>query len=716
MADTDFNGPALNQLPMPAQGVRQQLPGREDTAASTMPLIQVENADQTMSRMKAEDQARETANQDFQANPVVVALANYIDTCRRRAADARRTSGVEERLIDAMRRRKGEYEPARVAEFKRVGQLPIWMGLTEVKCLALEARLAEAYSSDDGRPPFTIAPTPKPDLGEDVIAQIVKETEARAAQDIQAGAAPMTQAELWQFSKRYAEEMRAAMLAQIDAQAKEAAGAMQDKIDDQLEEGGFEDCMTVFRSMLITYGTAIVEGPVLRRTRVMVGFDAQGGAPVMIDRIVMAFDVVNPLDFYPAPYAQDCNDGYNVTRVRFSRQGLSSIKGTSGVIDAAVDTVLNLYGMQGLRTEQTADMQRRSLQDQQTAFSEDDTIEGWVFRGCVQGRMLIEADPRMLMAGVKPLQDYDIKAVMVGTNVIKVALNSDPTYQRDIFKAVLYPVAGSFWGRGVPERMKDLQDMCNACARALVYNMAFSAGPQYAIDMTQVPPSESLTQSYPGKLWKFAYRQGETRKPLEFFVVPNVAQQLQAIYDRYEAMADERILPAYSYGNDRAAGAAQTAAGLSMLMAASDVGNKRVVREIDRTVIKPLIKRVWFYNMVYDPDPTIKGDMEVCVRGATGHMLKAQQAAVLANFLSMTGASEIDLNIIGKRRRANALRILASRMGETGEQLVPTDDEMAARDQAEAQAIAAQQAQAQAQAKAQAQASQQAQQPQGVPA
>lgn len=694
MPDYDFNGPPTNPVATPPAG--QSMPLGAD--APTMSLLRVENATQAMQRISEEDRARDAANQQVQAQPVVVALAAHILKCRQRAADARRTSGVEERLLDAQRRRRGEYAPGREAEFKQSGQLPIWMGLTEVKCLALEARLAEAYTTDDGRPPFLCTPTPIPDLGEDMQRQVVTETMRRVQQDMQAGSAPMSPDEIWQFYRQYSADIREAVLAQQQEIAKLRAQAMQDKIDDQLTEGEFDDCLTVFRSNLITFGTSIIEGPILRWATRMVGFDGQTGAPIIIKKIVMSFDVVNPIDFYPAPHATDCNDGYNLVRVRYSREGLVAIKGTDGVINAAVDSVLALYGQTGLRSEQTPDMTRRMLSDQQAAFSEDDTIEGWVFRGCVQGRMLIEADPALILAGVKPLQEYDIKAVVVGNSVVKVAVNSDPTYQRDVFKAALYPVSGSFWGKGVPERMKDLQDMCNACARAIVRNMAESAGPQWGIDMTQVPASEALTQSFPGKVWKFAYRQGETRKPLEFFLVPSVVEKLQALYDRYEAMADERILPAYSYGNDRAAGAAQTAAGLSMLMAASDVGNKRVVREIDRTVIKPLIKRVWFYNMLYDPDPSIKGDMEVQVRGATGHMLKAQQAANLGQFLAMTANPE-DMAIIGRRRRANALRLLAGRMGEMGEKLIPDDKEMEQREQIEA-AVAQQQAIMQQQAAA----------------
>lgn len=702
MAENTFDTPTANLAPMPPQG----MPIGADTPM--MRMLSVENAEQAMKRQNEEDRARDAANTQVQAKPVVVALGAHIDTCRQRAADARRTSGVEQRLIDAMRRRRGEYEPGKEAELKKIGQVPVWAGITEVKCLGLEARLAEAYQTDDGRPPITVEPTPMPELPDDVVAQIVNTVEQQAAQDIQTGAAPMTKAELWQVANAYASRMREMMLAQMDKATMDAAAAMQKKIDDQLVEGQFDDAMSVFRSNLVTFGTSIIEGPVLRRKKQIVGYDPQTMRLKIEDRVQMSFEPVNPLDFFPAPHATDCNDGYNLIRVRFSRAGLISMKGTAGVIDAAIETVLSLYGQSGLRTEQPSDMSRRSLEDKQIAFTDDDTIEGYVFRGSIQGRMLIEADPRMLMDGVKPTAEYDIKAITIGPHVVKIALNSDPTGARDVFKACLYPVSGSFWGRGVPSRMAEIQDICNTAARQIVKNLAESAGAQWMIDMTQVPPSEALSQSFPGKLWKFAFRPNETRKPLEIFIVPAIFERIQAVYDRWEAMADERILPAYSYGSDRAAGAAQTATGLNMLMAASDVGNKRVVREIDRCVIKPLVERVWLYNMLYDEDQAIKGDTKVAIRGATGHMLKSQQASVLAQFLQMTN-NPTDLTIIDRPRRANALRILAARMGETGKDLVPSAEEIIAKMEAEAAAVAQQQA-------AVAVAPEGAAQPQGAPA
>ncbi len=48
---------------------------------------------------------------------------------------------------------------------------------------------------------------------------------------------------------------------------------------------------------------------------------------------------------------------------------------------------------------------------------------------------------------------------------------------------------------------------------------------------------------------------------------------------------------------------------------------------IDRDCIEPMITSMWTYNMLYDPDPSIKADCKIIAKGAEGILQKEQAQA-----------------------------------------------------------------------------------------
>jgi hypothetical protein len=250
------------------------------------------------------------------------------------------------------------------------------------------------------------------------------------------------------------------------------------------------------------------------------------------------------------------------------------------------------------------------------------------------------------------------------------------------------------------EIMRDVQKAANAAVRSLIVNMGQASGPQASLDdASRLHPADD-GRMRPWKLWMFNNSSNSSSSPIRFFNVASNAMELLAVYDRFARIADEVTgVPAYSYGSDAVAGAGRTMGGLSMLMGAAARGIKQVVTNIDRDVIEESVERLFVWNMLFNEDENIKGDVVIKARGVSALLVKEQVAQKRMELLAAT-ANPIDAQIMGPEGRANIIRRTAQSLDMDGSDLVPSDAEIRQRElmaQMQQQA-AAQAAQQQAQA------------------
>lgn len=630
------------------------------TTPARSALLSVRSADEV--------RAREEAAKNLVPSPVILQLASYIDKRYQEARNERQSSGVDDKLIEAVRLRKGVYAPDKLESIKAAGQSDIFLLLTEEKCAGAESWIGDVLLPSDGKP-WGLTPTPIPDLPEEMIQRVIAETMAAVQQDIASGYGQPDPRVIAEFAFNRREEY----LARIRDFAKQAAERMETKIDDQLVESKFMDVFDDFLKDVVTFGTGIIEGPLLRKY-VAKRWGA-GGQLYISTQLRLEFDRVSPFDFFPSPGAMSPQDGYCCHRLRNSRRQIENLKGLAGVNDAAVDKVLTEYGRTGLQSQQYTDYERARLGDQTLNYRKEEIIEGVKFKGCVQGSMLIEWGVK----GLDPLREYEIQAIKFGDTVVRTMLNPDPLYRRNYFKAVYEPVIDSFWGRGVPHLMKDIQDTCNAAARSLVWNMGLCAGPQVFIDdVNRIPRDQDVTTMYPGKIWQFQNTNVgiRTNDPIQFKQIESRAQEFLEIIEKFSSKADTRTrIPAYAYGSDQIAGAGQTASGLSMLMNNASRSIKRILAGFDRDLIKPIIEAMYDWNMLYDPDPMIKGDVNIVARGAMSIMVRETKLVKIQEFLRDT-VSPTDTLIVDVERRRNLIAEQAKELGMPIDEVVVPKEEL----------------------------------------
>lgn len=582
---------------------------------------------------------------------------------------------VQDRMLKCMRQRNGEYDAETLAEIRKQGGSEIYMMLTATKCRAAKSWITDIEVPAGDRA-WLLEPTPIPDLPPEQAQAVQEAATLKFREMMSQGEAPPDPKVWLEMMQQAQEEARRA----AEKHAEQAMERMSRRMDDQLTEGGWVAAIESFIDDLVTFPAAVIKGPVVRnRPTLKWGPDFE---PVQANELRVEFERVSPYDVYPSPYATSPQEGDFIERVRLSRRSLYQAQGIPGYSAENIRLVLEEYGRGGLREWIWRDYERSHLEgrDSTVELHDPDTVDGLHFWGSAQGVMLLDWGlPPELVPDV--LAEYEIEAILIGRHVIRVRLNDDPLMRRPYYKASFHQLPGAFWGKAVPELIADIEQVCNSTARALVNNQAIASGPQVEVYMNRLADGQNVTSMYPWKIWQMKDELGgSNNRAISFFQPNSISAELLAVYEQFERRADDATqIPRYAYGNERVGGAGSTMGGLQLLLNSVAKGIKEVVMQIDLGVIVPAIEQLYTFNMLYDQDPSIKGDAKVRARGATALIAKDQQSQRREQFLAQT-ANPIDMSIIGLEGRAVVLREQAKAL-DLPDAIVPEAHELRERQQ-----------------------------------
>jgi hypothetical protein len=625
----------------------------------------------TMKSIKQlQDESRAEAQRANSA-PVIQALAGYIRKQWTTAMMAKQMT-AEIRMLKSVRARRGEYDPDKLAQLREQGSSTIYMMLTSNKCRAASSWLRDTLITAAEEKPWTIAPTPSPELPPNQVQQIMAQAQAEVQQLWMAGTPPTDQ----QVRERLLEMKDIAMSHMKDI-AKRSAERMEVKMNDQLTEGNWNKAFSDFLDDITTFPSAFLKGPVVRnrpRLKWVPGQNGQFDLDVQ-DELVLEWERVDPFNIYPAPDASDVDDGYLIERHKLQRSDLTALIGVEGYSEDAIRAVLDQYGKGGLRDWIYVDMNKAAAEGKSTMGVQQnpsELIDALQFWGNVQGQLLLDwgMSPEEVP---DPLMDYSIEAWVIGSWVIKAVVNPDPLGRKPYYKASYEEVPGAYWGNSVADLCRDTQDVCNAAARSLVNNMSISSGPQVVYNIDRLPQGENLTQLYPWKVWQVTSDPlAGSQPPMQFFQPSSLANELMAVYEKFAILADEYTgIPRYMTGDAPTGGASRTASGMSMLMSNAGKSIKQVISIIDENVIRPVIERLYFYNMRYSDDPDLKGDVNIVARGAVSLIIKEQAMQRQNQFLQIALSSPIAQQVVGIEGIAELLRQAAKTLDLNPDNIVP---------------------------------------------
>lgn len=598
---------------------------------------------------------------------VVTGLVSLLD--RHWAAAKTAKLQVEQEMLEAVRAKSGRYSVDKEKELAAQGGSTIYMMLFASKARQAKALLADVMVGSGAEKPWTLSPSPKPDLPPSDVTQIVQAVHQLVVKAEMSGM-PMDVETIKQLLR----DGRDRLEAQIMAQARDEAKRAETALEDDLVEGDYLQAMDEFLDDLTTFKSAFIKGPVIQMEPVLKWLPTENGTkkPEVTYVKRKKWFRVDPFMMYPAAWAKSVQDAYLFERHRLSRGDLSALIGVDGYSEDAIRAALDEHGQGGLHEWLMIDNAKATAENRNTTINaaNNDLIDALQYWGSVSGKMLREWGMKGITDDAK---EYPVELWRIGQHIIKCVINQDPLYRRPYYSDGYSRIPGAFWHNSLYDLIKDCVDMCNSAARALANNLGISSGPQVGVNIDRIAPGEDVSEMYPWKIWQFSQDpMGSTAQPITFFQPQSNAQELMAVYDKFVLMADEYSgIPRYMTGTEGTPGAGRTASGLSMMVGNASKVIKALVSSIDIRVTDPVLKRLFDWKLQFDPEFEYRGDPNIVPRGALSLQVKEAANQARLQFLQST-MNPIDMQIIGPGGRAALLREAAKSLNMNTDDVVPS--------------------------------------------
>jgi len=403
-----------------------------------------------------------------------------------------------------------------------------------------------------------------------------------------------------------------------------AAKKMEKKIHDQLQESG---ATTHLRSMafeMALLGTGAMKGA-FAVDKEYPNWNEDGEYDPIV-KTVPECEHVSIWDFYPDPEAKSMDDAeYVVQRHKMSRTQLRKLKSRPYFMDDSVQMAIDKG------PDYTQKYWEMTMEDDDTQPTSErwEVLEFW---GYVDTKLLEEHGVD-IPSELSDLDEVNCNVWVCNGEVLRFVLNPfKPT--RIPYYAVPYEHNPySFFGVGIAENMDDTQTLMNGFMRMAIDNAALSGNLIIEVDETNLVPGQDLSV-YPGKIFR---RQGGAPGQAIFGTkFPNVAGENMQLFDKARVLADESTgFPSFAHGQTGVQGVGRTASGISMLMSAANGSIRTVVKNVDDYLIRPLGKAFFAFNMQFDFDEEIRGDLEVHASGTESLMANEVRSQRLMQFLQV---------------------------------------------------------------------------------
>lgn len=616
----------------------------------------------------------------MQNTPVIQGLASHVRTRWESARIAKRH--LEERMLQCLRQRNGEYDPDKLQEINEQGGSSIYINLTSVKCRAATSWLRDTLLGTGQDKPWAISGTPNPTMPPEILEELKARLSNELMIHIQQGGAQPTESELRTMAMTMKDEAEREMR----EESEERVHRMSRKMEDQLQEGGWHQAFNEFLDDIVTFPYAVIKGPIKRRRKTL---KWENGQLVPIEEIRNEWERVDPFMMYWAPWSWELGDGYIIERHRLTADDLQALIDVPGYNNDAIRTVLNDFGTMGMKQWLWTDASKAQAEGKYVteAIISGDLVDALQLWDSVKGSLLLEwgltakeiPDPSL---------SYPCEVWLIGSVVIRAVLNYDPLGRKPYYLTSYENLPGSVDGKGVTDLCRDSQAMVNASARSLANNMGISSGPQVGVNISRLPPGEDITDMHPWKIWQFqASDYGDNSPPISFFQPNSNANELMAVFEKFSARADEdTMIPRYMTG-ENTPGAGRTSSGLSMLISNAGKGIKQVISNIDKNVITPAIERLYQDNLRYSDDPDLIGDVNIIATGASSLVIKEAEAVRRNEFLQLVLNSPVAQQIVGMNGTAELLRDSAKNLSGNVDRIVPDRKELAVVQQQQQQIV-----------------------------
>ena len=401
-----------------------------------------------------------------------------------------------------------------------------------------------------------------------------------------------------------------------------AAKSMEKQIMDQLQESHANKHLRSTAFEMSLFGTGVMKGP-FAVDKEYANWNEEGEySPVF--KTIPQVSHVSVWNFYPDPDSTNIEEAqYVIERHKMSRSDLRALKRRPYFRDNVIEEVIT-EGENYTKKYWEDDLQDYNQESDVQRF---EVFEYW---GMIDTDLLKEQGvdiPKEL----RDMEELQVNAWVSGTRLLRVVLNPFKPAKIPYMAAPYELNPYSFFGVGLAENMDDTQTLMNGFMRMAVDNAVLSGNLLIEVDETNLVPGQDLSV-YPGKVFR---RQGGAPGQAIFGTkFPNVSNENLQLFDKARQLADESTgLPSFAHGQTGVSGVGRTASGISMLMNAASGSIKTVIKNVDDYLLKPLGEGLFRFNMQFNFNPEIRGDLEVHARGTESLMANEVRSQRLMQFL-----------------------------------------------------------------------------------
>ena len=410
--------------------------------------------------------------------------------------------------------------------------------------------------------------------------------------------------------------------------AQKAARRMEKLIHDQIDEskGSSEIRNALLESSL--RGTGIVKGPCNFNKNLHKWDTDEDGERTYnpLEVRVPRIEFVSCWDFYPDPAAtsiEECE--FIVHRHKMNKSQLRQLRNMPYFDIEAIRNALQ----EGPNYEEK-DFESQ-LRDDARADEYETNFEVLEYWGIMDAEYAREVGIE-LDESIDDLDEVQINAWVCGNQLLRAVINPFTPYRLPYHAFPYERNPYNFFGIGVAENMDDSQQIMNGHARMAVDNLAMAGSLVFDVDESALVGGQSM-EIYPGKI--FRRQAGMPGQAIHGLKFPNTAPENMMMFDKFRQLADEQTgIPSYSHGQTGVQSMTRTASGMSMLLGASSLNIKTVVKNLDDFLLRPLGEAFFQWNMqFFEGGLDVKGDLEVKATGTNSLMQKEVRSQRLTMFL-----------------------------------------------------------------------------------
>jgi hypothetical protein len=549
----------------------------------------------------------------------------------------------ERRFVRSLRQYRGQYDPEVKARI-HPNRSKAFIRLTRTKVKTYDARMMDIKFPSNEDKDWAIKPTPVPELNPEMIADIAGQMFE------QNGGVMPTQSEVEDVVYKQADEM---------------AAAMETEIADQLDEF---DYRTVIRNVVHSghvYGTGVLKGPMVKIiTQKRWHKVGDTWKQVNIKRMIPTAQFVSIWDIYPDQSAKRMKDARYVWQKHlFSKNNLYKLSLRDDFDGDAIRAFMDAYKDGNAKYKQYEqdfrEMSSNSESDGDTSPPKKEKFEvheRWGFMDVEDARKLLPTVTDDVWLSMGP--EVACNIWMIDNIIIKAIVSPVEGAEIPYYFYYFDKDETSIFGDGIPEIMRDPQQLYNASIRAMLDNAAIAAGPIIEANIDLLADGEDPTELFPFRVFqRIGSGIDANTQAIRVTQLPSYTNEFLNLVQFFQTTADESTtIPRAMSGMDEMQGAAaKTATGMSMLMGAANITLKDQVHFFDEGVTRPFIKSMYFWNMEFNVKEHIKGDFNIEARGSKSLIAKEVKMEQINQFLALT-SNEYDQKYI---KRDVLLRELA---------------------------------------------------------